>query len=119
MLLSNPDYVSDDGYFGFSSALYRFMVPKKSEPSAHNVMTGLYVPNGSDLAAGHTAGFGTTMQIIDKTYCGSGTRHQEATARANKYTSFQESLGLSADTQYLNCESMWGTFAWGGVANKL
>ena len=30
MLLSNPDYVSDDGYFGFSSALYRFMVPKKS-----------------------------------------------------------------------------------------
>ena len=29
-LLNNPDYISDDGYFGFASALYRFMVPKKT-----------------------------------------------------------------------------------------
>ena len=60
-LLSYPNRVSEDGYFGFASALWKFMVPKKSEPSAHNVMTGFYVPNGADLQAGHTAGFGTTI----------------------------------------------------------
>lgn len=80
-------------------------------------MTGFYVPNSADLQAGHTAGFGTTIQIIDKTYCGSGSHHSEATSRKNKYLDFQEDLGLTKDTQHLNCESMWGSFAWGSVGN--
>ena len=29
-LLSNPNRVSDDGYVGFTSALYKWMVPEKS-----------------------------------------------------------------------------------------
>ena len=48
-LLENPNRVSNDGYVGFTSALYKWMVPEKSSPSAHNVMTGFFVPNASDL----------------------------------------------------------------------
>jgi len=60
-LLNNPNNVSDDGYVGFASALWKHMVPRKAEPSMHNVMSGFYVPNAADLQAGHSAGFGTTI----------------------------------------------------------
>ena len=97
-LLDHPDRVSDDGYVGFTSALYKWMVPEKSSPSAHNVMTGFFVPNASDLGAGHKDGFGTTMLIIDGSICGSGTRVAAANELVNKYTSFQADLGMTADT---------------------
>lgn len=80
-LLNAPDLVSDDGYFGFSSALWKWMVPKAGEPSAHSVMTGFYMPNSSDLQAGHTAGFGTTINIFDQPLCGTGSNTQGANER--------------------------------------
>lgn len=98
-LLEHPNRVSDDGYVGFTSALFKWMVPaSKTEPSAHNVMTGFFVPNASDLGAGHKDGFGTTMLILKNGICGSGTRVTEATDLVNKFTSFQADLGMTADS---------------------
>jgi len=35
-------------------------------PSPHDIMTGFFVPNSSDIGAGHKAGFGTTIwPLID------------------------------------------------------
>lgn len=118
-LLNQPDRVSDDGYVGFASALWKFMVPKKSEPSMHNVMTGFFIPNSSDLQAGHKAGFGSTILIADKTLCSTGQRTKGSLDRAASFTAFEEDLGLTVDAQNLSCESMWSNFSWGGSANKL
>ena len=73
-LLNEPNRVSSDGYVSFASALWKHMVPEASQPSTHNVMTGFYVPNSSDLSGGHTAGFGSTILIHEKTLCGTATR---------------------------------------------
>jgi len=73
-LLNEPNRVSSDGYVSFASALWKYMVPEASQPSTHNVMTGFYVPNSSDLSGGHTAGFGSTILIHEKTLCGTATR---------------------------------------------
>lgn len=118
-LLDDPNRVSDDGYTSFASALWKYMVPLPSQPSAHNVMSGFYVPNSSDLQAGHTAGFGTTIQIFDKTHCGTWHKSQGSIDRVNLFKSYEEDLGLAAETQNLNCERMWSDFAWGGSSNKI
>jgi len=39
-------------------------------PSSHTVMTGFFTPNSSDLQAGHTNGFGSTMNLLSLDACG-------------------------------------------------
>ena len=88
-LLNEPDRVSDDAYTGFASALWKHMVGREYGPSMHNVMTGFYQPNSSDLAAGHTAGFGTTMQIVDSSVCGTWSQSQGSMNRVNMFKGYQ------------------------------
>lgn len=63
-LLDNPGLVGDDGYFGFASAIWKYMNKEASAPSAHSCMTGNFVPNGSDKGAGHDGGFGTAINVL-------------------------------------------------------
>ena len=41
-LLSNPEKITQDPDLAFSTAIYFWMSPRDTKPSAHNVMTGLF-----------------------------------------------------------------------------
>ena len=68
----------------------------------HNIMSGFYVPSGSDLQAGHTAGFGSTILVASKSSCGGWIVTDDATERGNKFASLLSDLGLS-ESDNLGC----------------
>ena len=51
-LVNEPERVSTDGYLGFAAAVWKYMTPQSPAPSMHNIMTGFYVPNSSNITAG-------------------------------------------------------------------
>ncbi len=65
VLLKNPDLVSTDAVTAFKTAIYFWMTPVTTKPSAHDVMTGKWKPNADDSAKGRTPGFGMTINIIN------------------------------------------------------
>ena len=48
----------------FASVLWLYMTPQFPKPSAHNVITGIFKPNASDMAFGAGNNFGTTIHIM-------------------------------------------------------
>jgi len=64
-LLKNPDLVHTDSFTVFTSALWFYMTPQSPKPSIHDVASGFMVPTDADKAAGITAGFGATTNIIN------------------------------------------------------
>ena len=44
-LMKAPEIVGDDGYYGFSSAIWKYMKINVPGPSAHSCMTGNFRPN--------------------------------------------------------------------------
>jgi hypothetical protein len=89
----NPGLVGDDGYFGFASAIWKYMHIESPGPSAHSVITGNFVPNAGDLQAGHNGGFGTAILVLSKDDCGGWTQKPGATELANKYNDNLVMLG--------------------------
>lgn len=72
-LLENPDLVHTDAYTVFASALWFYMTPQSPKPSIHEVIAGFMEPTAADDAAGITASFGTTTNIINGGHeCGKG-----------------------------------------------
>ena len=51
-------------YLGFMSAFWHYMTPHYPKPSAHEVITGFFVPNTVDLDNSATISFGTTIDIM-------------------------------------------------------
>jgi hypothetical protein len=102
-LLDNPGLVGDDGYYGFASAIWKYMNKDGSGPSAHSCMTGNFVPNASDKSAGHDGGFGTAINVLSKDDCGGWTQKEGATTLAEKYNDNLSTLGLDEDTWNLTC----------------
>jgi len=49
ILLTDPSKVATDGYLSFASAMWIYMTPSSPKPSMHEIMTGFYEPNESDL----------------------------------------------------------------------
>jgi len=80
-------------------------------------MTGFYVPNGSDRAAGYNGGFGTVMSILAPDVCGTWSESAGARARVSRYNRYLGDMGLDADTQNTSCARSWANFAWNGAAN--
>ena len=60
----NPSRVKEDGVLAFTSALWQYMTPTDPAPSAHDVVTGRWEPNASDLQNGIGRSFGLTTQIL-------------------------------------------------------
>ena len=93
-LLDNPGLVAQDGYFGFASAIWKYMNKEASAPSAHSCMTGNFVPNASDKGAGHDGGFGTAINVLSKDDCGGWSEKAGAASLVNKYTNNLTTLNL-------------------------
>jgi len=64
-LLKEPDLVFAESTTAWFAALWFFMTPQTPKPSIHDLATGFFVPTQADEAAGITATFGTTTNIIN------------------------------------------------------
>ena len=77
-LLENPEEAASSGYTAFSAALWFYMTPQSPKPSMHDVATGLWVPNATDINSGLKQDdgkncFGITTNIINGGLeCGQG-----------------------------------------------
>jgi chitodextrinase len=111
-LLEHPEEVSTDGYTVFSSALWFYMTPQSPKPSMHDIVTGFFVPNAADQAAGITGGFGTTINVINGgAECGWAS--SSAAKRGEWYLAFLDYFGLPAEGD-LGCATEGG-FPAGGA----
>ena len=80
------------------------MTPQNPKPSMHDIMTGFFVPNAKDLAAGIKGGFGSTTNVINGySECGGGNRN--AQLRGEYFLEFLTELGLeNSDETHLTCD---------------
>ena len=118
-LMAKPEIVAEDGYYGFSSAIWKYMKINTPGPSAHSCMTGFFEPNGGDRMAGHTGGFGTSIFIMqDSTLCGTYAQTDGAKALVDQYNANRAALGLKKDVFNLGCERAWSEFSWNSSQNK-
>jgi len=105
-ILSNPDLVASDSTLSFKTAFWFWTTASGSKPSCHDVMVGNWTPSSADTAAGRTAGFGVTIDIINGGIeCGSGTASTAATNRVTYYENFCSQLGVDPG-QNLDCTNM-------------
>jgi len=65
ILLNKPEMIANEGWLGFGSAMWFYMTPVNPKPSMHDIITGFWVPNAADTAAGFKAGFGATINVIN------------------------------------------------------
>ena len=63
-LLDNPDRLENEKFLAMVSALWYYMTPQYPKPSAHEVITGLFEPNGIDQGNNVGNDFGTTIDIM-------------------------------------------------------
>jgi basic endochitinase B len=107
VLLNNPGLVETDAVVAFKTAIYFWMTPQTYKPSAHDVMTGKWVPKATDKAAGRTPGFGMTINIINgQVECGKGENVYGMTNRIAFYQYFLKKLGITDANCACSCGSM-------------
>jgi hypothetical protein len=104
-LLGDPDLLTGDPVLAFRTALWFWMTPQPPKPSAHDVMTGGFVPGPDDVAAGRLPGFGLTTNIINGGLeCGRGADARVAD-RIGFFERFAALLGTDVGAN-LDCGAM-------------
>ncbi len=107
VLLKNPSLVETDPVIAFKTAIYFWMTPQTSKPSAHDVMTGKWQPNAADRAANRVPGFGMTINIINgPVECGKGEKVYSMNDRIGFYNFFLKRLGVSDGHCACSCGAM-------------
>jgi hypothetical protein len=107
VLLNNPSLVETDPVVAFKTAIYFWMTPQTYKPSAHDVMTGKWVPNTADKAAGRTPGFGMTINIVNgEVECNKGDNMYSMNDRIGFYQYFLKTLGVSDANCACSCGKM-------------
>ncbi len=110
VLLKNPDLVCSDAVVAFKTAIYFWMTPITSKPSAHDVMVGNWKPNVDDTAKGRVQGFGMTTVIVNGAVeCNKGDSGPDAGSmndRIGYYQYFLKKLGVTDDNCACSCGKM-------------
>lgn len=107
VLLNNPDLLTSDPVIAFKAAIYFWMSPQDSKPSAHAVMVGNWQPKPADKAKGRTPGFGMTINIINGALeCNQGDNNQGMIDRIGFYQHFLTLLGVTDPNCACNCGKM-------------
>jgi len=113
-LLQNPDLVHEDGYLAMAAGIWFYMTPQSPKPSMHDVITGFFEPNATDLANKITATFGTTINIINGgVECGQSPENSKAASRGQYYLKWLSFFKMPAEDG-LGCGTMSNWFPWGG-----
>lgn len=116
-LLEHPEYVHQDGYTAFAAGLWFYMTPQDPKPSMHDVMTGFFVPNSTDLASNVKASFATTTNIINGGLeCGRGFGYDKVVRRGQYFLKWLNFFGLPAEGD-LDCGNQPNQFPAGGSSD--
>ena len=103
VLLRDPGAVSRDGYTAMAAGVWFYMTPQQPKPSMHDVMTGFFEPNGTDLAKQMTNSFATTINIINGMQeCGKGPGYDKVAKRGEYFLNWLNFFGLPAEDD-LDC----------------
>ncbi|KAL2645314.1 hypothetical protein R1flu_012901 [Riccia fluitans] len=86
-LLANPERVSQDATIAFKTAIWFWSTAQWNKPSSHAVMTGSWIPTGSDNSANRRPGFGVTINIIN-----GGLECNRDSAQANRRIEFYKNF---------------------------
>ncbi|KAH9327837.1 hypothetical protein KI387_043771 [Taxus chinensis] len=93
--LNDHDIVARDPTISFKTAIWFWMTAQSPKPSCHDVITGGWSPSGSDSAAGRTAGYEMTTNIINGGQeCGNGF-NAKVEDRNGFYKRYCDILGVS------------------------
>jgi len=116
--LEDPNLVHEDGYLAFASALWQHMTPKKPKPSVHDVVTGFFVPNSTDVNANIVANsFGTTINVVNGTgECGRMPESVRSQTRSSYYSDWLAFFELPEEND-LGCGSQLSHFPHGSASN--
>lgn len=81
----------------------------------HDVITGFYEPNATDLAANFTRSFGTTINVINGGIeCGRYV--DKAASRGEYYSKWLEFFDMPAEGD-LGCANQASSFPFGGASD--
>ncbi len=106
VLLKNPKMIENDPVLAFETAIWFWMTPETTKPSAHDVMIGKWQPNATDKAEGRTPGFGMTVNIINgPVECNKGNNASMGD-RIGFYQFFLQKLGASDPNCACSCGKM-------------
>ena len=106
-LLKHPGLVEKDPVIAFKTAIYFWMTPQVHKPSAHDAMTGKWVPGAADQAAGRKPGFGITINIVNgNVECGKGENMFSMNDRIGFYRYFLTKLGVNDPNCLCSCGGM-------------
>ncbi len=107
VLLNNPELVETDPAIAFKVAIYFWMTPQTSKPSAHDVMAGKWLPGASDKTKGRVPGFGMTINIINgEVECNHGDNMFNMNDRIGFYQHFLKKLGVTDANCGCSCGKM-------------
>lgn len=96
ILLKNPGLLAENNVLSFASAIWFWMTPQFPKPSCHDVMTRKWQPTEKDQESGRTAGFGTTVNIINGGIeCGQSTSQPKTEYRYEYYRYFCKYFGVN------------------------
>jgi len=105
-LLADPDLILKDPVIAFETAIYFWMTPQGTKPSAHDVIIGKWKPSAADQAKGWTAGFGMVTNIVNGAIeCNHGDALPAMKNRAGYYQHYLQLFGLT-DSRKCSCGSM-------------
>ena len=105
-LLEEPARILEDPLMMYTSALWLYMTPHFPKPSAHDVITGKFRPNRTDLTYGAGNDFGTTIHIMaqdsqegltSECYPDNGIETEAAAKRAEFYQKFLEHFQMPSE----------------------
>jgi hypothetical protein len=106
ILLNNPKLIETDPVIAFETAIWFWMTPETTKPSAHDVMIGKWQPNATDKAEGRTPGFGMTVNIINGPIeCNKGD-NRGMNDRIGFYQYFLKQLGATDPNCACSCAKM-------------
>jgi chitinase len=104
-LLNQPSLVTSDGVVAFRTALWFWMTAQAPKPSAHDVMTGGWMPTSGDTAGGRLPGFGMTINIINGGLECQQPTNSKVEDRVAFYQRFTTMLGTTTGAN-LYCDQM-------------
>ena len=118
-LLKDPAAVSRSGYTAMASGIWFYMTPQKPKPSMHDVMTGYFEPNATDLSNNIDASFATTINIINGGIeCGRGRDYPKVKSRGEYFQEWLNFFDLPAENGELDCGTQPNRLPAGGTAGK-
>ena len=107
ILLQNPDMITKDAVVAFETAIFFWMTPQGSKPSAHEVITNGWTPNEQDKAHNYSAGFGLTINIINGGLeCNKGLEQKEMQDRVAFYKYYLRFFKIKDSNEKCTCQKM-------------